>query len=278
MTKNLLLIDVSYQSYRACAVHPLLKDSEDVFTGGLYGFWMNLAKAARETQATCIVACLDVKPYIRSRDYSEYKLLRASGGNDELRKQHMLSMPMICASLQSVGIEPWGVPGFESDDLIGWAARRNKHRFANIYAMSNDSDLYQLFDDVPNFHVYNKDIGDLWNASKLKTTLGITGAEYALATALTGTHNDIAGIAKVGMVTAVKAIRDPGRMRDLRAKHGALIDRNIDLIKLPHAELPHLVMPINSPASSRSLYKSLGRYDIDVTASMMAAIDQIQHR
>ena len=278
MKRVLLLIDVSYQAYRAAAAHPLLKDSDDNFTGGLYGFWQSLAKAIRETGASDLAACLDVMPYVRSRDYPEYKLLRGTAGNEELRERQKFSLPLILESLRSVGLEPWGVPGFECDDLIGWVVRQHRHRFDHIYAQSNDSDLYQLFDVAPNFSVYATDLANVWDARRLREDLNITGAEYMLATALMGTHNDIAGIRGVGIKTAIKAVKDPALMRGYRVQYGDMIDRNLGLIKLPHPELPHLVLPSRTPASARSLYKSLGRYDIEVTANMVAAVDQIQVR
>lgn len=271
----MLCVDLSYQVYRASAAHPMLT-SRRVFTGGLYGFFTTLAKTIRETQATDVVFCQDVKPYLRSLVYPEYKQLRKANRDDELLKMYQQSMTLVLEVLQDLGFIPWGVPGFESDDLIGHVVRKYRGRFHLVYAASNDSDLFQLL-DAPNFRIYTKNILECASGVSLLKNTGLTPAEFSLMTALTGTHNDIAGIPKVGPVTAKNALANPGLMRTLRATHAALIDRNVGLIKLPHAELPWSLCLPESPKAfnSRELYKCLGLYDIDVTNSMVQAFEQI---
>lgn len=274
MTKKILLaVDLSYQCYRASAAHPMLT-CDDVFTGGLYGFLQTWSKAVRETGATHVVFCQDRKPYLRSASYPEYKLLRKKNADDELLKMHKQSMRLILDLLEALELPVWGLQGFESDDLIGYCALRYGPSFYKIYAHSNDSDLFQLL-TVPNFIVYGNGV---MTEAVLMKTMGITPDEYMRATALSGTHNDIAGINRVGLKTAIKAIRDPALMRSYRAQHGALIDRNMELIRLPHADFPQDVrMPsYRGGFDERLLYRLLGRYDIDCTASMLAAFEQIQ--
>ena len=251
--------------------------SNGVFTGGLYGFLVSFAKAVRETRATHCVICRDTKPYLRSRTYPEYKQLRKKNSDPELLERYEFSTPLVLDALKAIGIDPWGIPGFESDDLIGYLARRDRHRYDRIIAASNDSDLWQLFDDVPNFAAFNKDIADLWDGVKLRRVHGLTAAEYMLATALQGTHNDIAGIPKVGPKTANDAVKDPAKLRALMASHSAIVERNLGLIKLPHPDFPLYVSPPRLRESSRrDLYRAMGRYDIEVTSSMVDAVDQLQ--
>lgn len=274
----LLVVDVSYQCYRAAAAHPQLKDINDNFTGGIYGFFMTLAKAVRETKATDLILCLDVKPYVRSRIYPEYKMIRKKAADPELTARAALTKKQVQQAMAELGWESWGVQGFESDDLIGFIVRRDRHRYDAIYAMANDSDLYQLM-DIPNFHLYAKDILDIWNGRRLADDLGLTPHQYMLATALTGTHNDIAGIRGVGPVTAYKAVKDPALLRGYTHMHGAMIERNLALIKLPHAELPRrLDVPKRWRAHGsdrRTLYRVLGDYDIDTTAAMVDSFEQL---
>src|SRR6188768_1899383 len=107
----LLCVDLSYQCYRASAANPHLT-SRRVFTGGLYGFLMTMGKMIRETRATDVAFCQDVKPYLRSKTYPEYKQLRKKAADEELLERHKESMPMILECLQICGVKPWGVPGF----------------------------------------------------------------------------------------------------------------------------------------------------------------------
>lgn len=272
-----LAVDLSYQCYRASASHPGLT-SDGQFTGGLYGFFVSVAKAVRETRATDLVICEDVKPYIRSRDYPEYKAGRSSTTDPDLKQRFLDSMILIREVLHELGMPIWRLPGFESDDLIGHLVTRHRFRYAHIYAMSNDSDLFQLL-WAPNFSIYSKDIHSTWNLARLKRELDLTPDQYMLATALQGTHNAVEGIPKVGEVTSRKAARDPGLLRKLKDAHGPLIERNLGLIKLPHPQFPrHLPVAsaIKEPVKNRRVYMAFGKYDIDVTDSIITAIKQVK--
>lgn len=273
----LLLVDVSYQCYRACAAHPLLRDSDDNLTGGVYGFFQNLGKALRETEATSVVLCVDSKPYVRSLEYPDYKLLRKQTADPELAERVADQKPKVLAAMSALGWDAWGVPGFESDDLIGLAVLRERHRYRRIYAMSKDSDLYQLFDVVPHFAVYAKDIADIWDGARLMREHGLSGAEYAHATALMGTHNGVEGIAGIGIKKAMQAVKDPARMRTLRGLHGDLIDRNRGLIRLPHAKLPRdsVPPPPRLGGHRKQLYLALGAHDIQTTASLIQEFERL---
>lgn len=277
MTDRVLLcVDVSYQVYRAAAAHPNLT-SRRVFTGGLYGFLTTFAKTVRETRATHVAFCRDVKPYLRSAAYPDYKQLRKKKADDGLLELYKESMPLVLDALANAGFVTWGVEGFESDDLILHAAEKYRHRFAEIYAQSNDSDLYQGF-WIPNFHVYRDGIGNLMNGRQLMKNTGLTPAQFMMTTALIGTHNDIAGIDGVGPITAKKAVLDPARMRALRDRYAATIDRNLGLIKLPHPEFPR---GVTIPAhlcrfDARAFARALAQYDIDVTASIERAFEQLR--
>jgi 5'-3' exonuclease len=274
----LLAVDLSYQTYRAAAAHPMLT-CRDVFTGGLYGFLATLAKTVRETRATHIAFCQDRKPYLRSLEYPEYKQLRKKAADEEMLKRYTQSMALVLEFLGTMGFKVWGLDGFESDDLIGHCVMKYRHRFRRIYAASNDSDLFQLFWS-PNFYVYTKDIASVINGESLMTTTGLLPSEFMLATALMGTHNDIAGIDGVGKVTSQKAAKDPALLRKYREHHAALIDRNLALIKLPHPKFPGISsLPQHDYVfDQRKLYRACGRYDIDVTLSMVNAFEQLELR
>lgn len=252
--------------------------SRRVFTGGLYGFFTTLAKTIRETRATDLIVCQDVKPYKRSDAYPEYKQLRKEKQDDELKYLFTESMALVLDALRVCGVPVWGIQGYECDDLVAHIVMRYRHRFEMIYAASNDSDLYQLL-WAENFAIYRKSITDIMTGRKLSAEKFMTPEQHMLATALTGTHNDIAGIAGVGPVTAGEAVRNPAKLRALRERHGALIDRNLALIKLPHPTFPaSAVMPRAGRLNVRELMRTLSHYDIDMTASIERAIEQVSGR
>lgn len=269
----LLAVDLSYQTYRATAAHPMLTCGP-IFTGGLYGFLTTLAKQIRETKATQVVGCRDIKPYRRSLVYPQYKQLRKKDADEDLLRAFNQSMKLVLEALAVIGIPTMEQAGFESDDCIGWLATKGRSRFDLIYAASNDSDLFQLL-DRPNFKVLRQDITDLMDAARLMKTTGLTPDEFMLASALQGTHNDIEGIPRVGEKTAQRAIKDPALMRTLRERWSPVIDRNLQLIKLPHPEFPRTPLPTPGVFNHRDLYRFCGRFDIEVTKNMIDSFSQV---
>lgn len=277
MSRVLVCVDLSYQVYRASAAHPMLT-SRRHFTGGLYGFFTSLAKCLRETRATDIAICQDRKPYRRSLDYPDYKMIRKSTADQDLLKMHKESMALVLEVLGVLGIPIWGVDGFESDDLIGYITRRDRHRYTRIYAASNDSDLWQLL-DFRNFFLYaGNGIADIDKPRDKLRELQLTPEQYMVATAMIGTHNDIEGIPRCGIVTATKALKDPQLMRNFRLLYGSVIDRNLALIQLPHPAFPRNTPRPDwtEPFNEREFYRVMGKYDIDVTASMVKGFQQLK--
>lgn len=274
MRRVLLCVDMSYQVYRAAASHPMLT-CRRIFTGGLYGFFTTLAKMVRETQATHIAFGRDMKPYKRSEVYPQYKAFRKKSMDETLKMMYAQSEKLVLECLEESGLKLWGIPGFEFDDLAGHCVMKYRNRFDRIYAGSNDSDLWQLL-WCENFRIYRKSLADVVSPESLAKQ-GFTPQEYMLATALMGTHNDVEGIDGVGEKTAFRAIRDPALMRSLREKHGKLIERNLGLIKLPHAEFPwEAALPVQEGFNPRTLYRCLGRYDIEITGSISNALEQLR--
>lgn len=272
----LLAVDLSYQTYRAAAAHPMLT-SKRTFTGGLYGFLTTLAKTIRETRAERIVICQDRKPYLRSITYPMYKQLRKKREDDELLMMYTQSMKLVLDAMEEIGFPVWGIDGFESDDLIAHTVRQHRSRFDRIYAASNDSDLFQLF-EYDSFLVYKDGIGNLIDRNRLLYDTGLTPSQFMLASALQGTHNDIEGIDGVGPKTAAKAAKDPALLRRYQDSHGAIIARNLALIQLPHPEFPRSVPipPLERKFNAQRLYRFCGRYDIDVTKAMLDSFEQLQ--
>lgn len=269
----LLLVDASYQIYRAAAAHPELScAATGVFTGGIYGFMATLAKTIRETGATDCVAGLDSKPYLRSREYPQYKQVRKKAADPELKRLYDESEPHVHAFLRLIGVPLWSAPGFEFDDLAGAAVRWHRGRYDRIVAATNDDDLYQLF-DCPTFSFYNS------TGEVRAMPHDCTPAEFMLIKAMQGTHNDVEGIAGIGPVKAMQALRDPAKMRRLREDHGAVIDRNLGLMRLPHPLMPRVRVPgPTGRFSQRDLYRWCAGFDIDTTMSMVNAFDQLNGR
>lgn len=275
MPRILLAVDLSYQAYRAASTRQNLTSADGVFTGGLYGFLVSLAATIRHTDATHVVICRDMRPYRRSIEYPAYKMLRKATQDKDLKAQADLSMKQIVEACRVIGLPIAGVEGFEFDDLCAHWVKTQRGRFEVIYAASNDSDLFQLF-WCPWFKVYRKDMTDIIDLEVLRATTGLDPDQFMLASALRGTHNDIEGIPGVGEKTSAKAVKDPALLRQYRERHGALIDRNLRLIRLPHADFPRdTPLPLRLPFHHRDLYRFCAQYDIEVTHNMLSAFEQV---
>lgn len=274
----LLAVDLSNQIYRAAAAHSKLSSGE-TFTGGLYGFLVSVASAITRTGATDIVLCRDVKPYVRSDLYPDYKALRKTTQDPELRRLYQESAELVEELVARMGIPVLARPGFESDDLMGAITRRYGWRFDLIVAMSNDEDLFQLTDH-PRFRIWRDAKRGLMGAEFLAKQFNLKPADYIKALALSGTHNEVEGIPGIGPVKSAAIVNDPIKWRRYLSSHGDLIARNLALIKLPHPDLERnerVVLPSveRGSFSLRDLYRFAGVYEIDVTPMIANAFEQV---
>ena len=276
----LLLVDLSYQSYRAAASHANLTAADGTFTGGVYGFMMSVCKIIIDNRVDKVVVCEDVKPYVRSLEYPEYKNVRRKQMDvkaEEIRDKHIASLPLIKEMLDIAGIPVMGVKGYESDDCIGYVVRQHRGRYRRIIAASNDSDLFPML-KFPNFAICKKsDASDLYTLDSLREEFpGLEPDDLSMVSALMGTHNDIEGIKGVGPKTATKAVQTPGLLRQYREQWSDLIDRNLRLIRLPHPTFPRMAIPGRTRTyKSRDLVKWCSMFDITTTRHMDEAFEQV---
>lgn len=272
----LLLVDLSYQTYRAAAAHPLLRSLTGDYTGGLYGFFVTVSSIAARVGATKVVVCADAPPYVRSKVYPEYKQLRASTSDPELRERVAISKVQIAEVLQGTPIPVVSVPGFEADDVIAHFVRLYRRRYEHIYAASNDSDLYQLLVHS-NFSVYRKSLDDTMTATRLLSETKLTPKQFALASAIMGTHNEVAGVHGVGIVKARDMVLDPAKLRKIMSTHREMIERNQELIALPHRDFPRELRAPAGPATDvRGFYRALAKYDVNATHNMVWMLENIR--
>lgn len=274
---SLLAIDLSNQIYKAAAVHSKLT-SGNHFTGGLYGFLEALTKGILETRAEQLVICKDVKPYLRTQQYPAYKALRVKTQDDALVIHARETQILVQDLADAIGLPMFGLVGFEADDLIAHIVRTKSVYVPHtrVVAASNDSDLYQLF-DYDNFGIWRGKKGFYWKRD-YHDEWGLNSNDYIRLLALMGTHNEIEGIAGVGPVTALKLVRNPARLRACLVEHQELVDRNTELIKLPHAKFPLDVDIPENPGifTSRKLIRFCGRYDITVQGTWIEAFERLR--
>lgn len=280
MRNTLLAVDLSNQLYKATAVNPTLSSADGRhYTGGLYGFLMAMQKAIKLTDATAVVLCRDSKPYKRSAIYPEYKALRKTKRDPEHAERVELTQPLIRKLSEVVAWPIWGIDGYESDDLVAHAVSMHRHRFQHIYAMSNDSDLYQLF-QYPNFSVYRGGKQGIYTRDSFdKEHAGLPATSVPLMLAMTGTHNEIEGIHGIGPATALKILASPARLRDTMSKHRDVVDRNLGLIRLPYDDFPHdEPVPLPGKFHYREFVRFCSYYDIQASQALCEALEQVSKK
>lgn len=274
----LLAVDLSNQAYKAAASHPTLS-SESTFTGGLYGFLGALQKAIVAVNATDLVICEDRKPYVRSQLYPAYKELRKTTRDPDLYEKAQQTIAMIKKLLEVTGWPLWAIQGYESDDLISHAAIKYRNRYSQVVAMSNDSDLYQLF-KYPGFSIWKGKKGLYTKQNYEREWSGLPLEHLPTALALMGTHNEVEGVHGIGIVTAIGIVSHPYKLRQALEQHADIVERNLELIHLPHKTLPKetAVPDYTKHFVERDLLRFCGRYDINVTRDMCVAFERIGMR
>jgi 5'-3' exonuclease len=178
-----------------------------------------------------------------------------------------------------LGWPVWEHAGFESDDLIGHSLTQHRGRYESIVAMSNDSDLFQLF-KYRQFSVYKGSAG-LYTREDFDEEFEMLDPDTVPTfLALTGTHNEIEGIAGVGPKRARKIVEDTRLLRTVRSEHGDLIDRNIELITLPHGKFDKSIgIPKLGVQSfqERNFIRFCAMYNISVVQSACDAFSSIRY-
>jgi 5'-3' exonuclease len=224
------------------------------------------------------VLCTDSKPYRRSVDYPEYKLLRADSRDPVLAANANTTLTQIRELVKVTGWPIWSEPGFESDDLVAHAVFHYRHRYKKIIAMSNDSDLYQLF-QWPNFLLYKGKKG-LYTREDYNREWGLPANKLVLALAMIGTHNEIEGIKGIGPATAKKLLlEEPSKYRLVRQQHLEIIERNEALIRLPHPEFNfNSQLPQYScDYDERALVRFCAKYAINLQRWQSEAFERVQN-
>lgn len=273
----LLVVDFKNIIYRSTSTHASLFSGR-TFTGGVYGFMVSVLRAVRDVGATSVVVATDAPPYLRKAQFAEYKGDRKrKDPDDPMLMKAAQSMPIAKDLLDVIDVPFWSLDGFEYDDLCAWAAAQYAHRFDRVVAMTNDSDLYQLF-DLPNFVVYKGSEKGLYGRAEFVAEHGeLSRDQWVEVLSMTGTHNCVPGIEGVGPKTALKAIKDAVLMRKLLGAHEETIVRNRDLIRLPHPRFPSDpgMRLRRHTVDLRDFMRFCNRYEIQVTQRMVEALTDL---
>lgn len=203
MKKKMLLIDYNNLVFRSVFAN-LDLSYKGKFTGGLYGFFNMVSGVVSRYEIDRIIVCKDTKPYVREKFYPKYKGNRSSL-DEEAMKKVASAKSQIDKFIKGFAIPVAQKKGYEADDFIGRFCRGKWRKYAGIYIMSNDSDFNQLL-TPPNVFLV-KTSGLYGRRDMHHDYPDVQPEEWPLIIALTGSHNGVPGIFRVGEKTAVKLMR-----------------------------------------------------------------------
>lgn len=283
---TLLIIDFNNTVIRSLAVNKDLS-WEGVPTGGIFGFVTQVTARIHEYAPDHLLVCSDKPPYLRKDIFPDYKKkppkVAITEEEKEQKEQYFealqLNLEYSRTFLEIINVPIWQLKGLEADDLIAYIIRNKVNEYDKIIVLSNDDDLNQLL-IYPNvyFHKRKKQYG--YDEFKEDHPYA-EPADWVQLSALSGTHNAVPGIHRVGLKTAAKILSDPSKRRKTMLEHKALYERNLKLIQLPYpfyqkpVRLPTLATPVLIERDLMSFLNSLG---IQYTGRMMEAFSEYSHR
>lgn len=239
MTDNFFIIDCNAFCYW-CLPHNDT-DEGDMTKAVIFNFLMKLRSwCTPKDEKNHFIFCWDSKLRHREEIYPEYKanrngkelLVNGADYMPHLQLQMVLLRKKILPSLGFINV--FHQEGFEADDLVAYCTRKLWLK-GNVFIISRDHDLYQLFefDDVQ--FLWNKEIFDV---VKFKKLYGIAPEYFTLMKAIAGdTGDNIKGITGVGKKKAVDYLleRLPEHHKAYKAIEDGqdIINRNLKLVTIP---------------------------------------------
>ncbi|TFH17790.1 MAG: 5'-3' exonuclease [Lentisphaerales bacterium] len=262
---KLAIIDGHGLIYRAFFAIRSLSTSAGIPTNAVYGFARMIEQYRRILQPTHWIVTFDGGlPVERMAILASYKAQRPSMP-DELRGQ----IPLISRYLTLSGVPQVMMDGCEADDVIATLVSRFARDDMAIVVVSSDKDLLQLVGAGVTV-IRPSAIDHVLDEAGVKAKMGVGPAVIPDLLALVGDQSDnIPGVRGVGPKTAAKllvkyeSVREvyahieevePVRIREALRESRAIVDRNVDLVRLrrdldTRVELADIgVKPVDSEA------------------------------
>lgn len=280
MRDTLLLFDYMSLFYRGYHVNSGLQFAGHD-TGALYGMVVQVVSTINQCSPTELIIARDSKPYLRQKDYPEYKSGRKSRDMDKAEALKIKKSMELCdAFLQLLGIPSIEVKGLEADDIIGALVKYKAVTFGKVIAATSDSDLYQLF-TFPNFYIYKGSVKGTYSREDFLTEYGIDPMHWTEVVAMTGGHNSLSKIPGIGEKTAIKIVTDNvfrETKKALLKSYKDLVQLNIRLAEVPYYRFRnwYTLEPDEVPIyNERKLMSFLQKYGIQYTAGLKKACETI---
>ncbi|MEA3475430.1 MAG: DNA polymerase I [Candidatus Cloacimonadota bacterium] len=213
MKEKLYIIDgtaVIYRSFYAFKYRPLI-NSRGENTSAIFGFLRTLISIIEKFKPKYFVITFDERePTFRHKMYPEYKATR-----DKMPEELIDQLEPIQNLVKSADVPHLSLPGYEADDIIGTLTQKFSDN-CDVVIVSGDKDFYQLVNDKVTLFDLSKDkhIGK----EEVKEKFGTIPDKVIDILALTGDSADnVPGIPKVGIKTAIKLVQEFGSLENILA-------------------------------------------------------------
>jgi len=282
--RRLLIVDMSHTFHVGWHIHSHLTH-RGKSTAGIYGFFVMLLSKINLTQATHVLVCKDRKPYLRSKAFPEYKSNRGDTSKEylDLRKKQNSNMVVCEKMLDSMGVQTLALPGYEADDLITAFVQLYSKKFLEVFVLSGDTDLYQIFYLAENVSFLRRSV--VYTRKDFDSEFDLQSlGDWLLVNAFTGGHNNLNKVPGVGVITAKKIIRDEDKLEKYLVEYKKLIDLNVKLMKLPYDGKKTLfkvkksgkIGSVLNPMYSFHKFKLIRKYGVTLTQSMSEALRKLE--
>jgi DNA polymerase I len=236
---RIVLVDGNYLAYFIRHSNLMNLSYSSAQTGVIFGFLRHLLVLATSLNTTKIAIAFDSKRSVRKMVYKEYKATRSYYKTDldkEIDRMMWEQVEDLQDLLPSIGfVDVYKVPGYEADDIAGVFALRKLDNGAELVIVSEDSDLFQLLkEDVSLYSLRKK---SFFRKGDFEKKYDIEPKYWDMVKAIGGCSVDnVKGIEGIGEKRAIAYLNGKlvGSMKERIKKSQDIINRNINLVKLPH--------------------------------------------
>ncbi len=234
--KELVLVDGSSYLYRAFHAMPDLNNSKGLPTGAIYGVVNMMKRLLNDHKTQRMAMVFDAKgKTFRDDMFPEYKAHRPSMP-DELRCQ----IELLHEVIRAMGFPLIIVDGVEADDVIGTLSVQAVERDLDVIISTGDKDMAQLVNErvclIDTMKNHRMDV------EGVRKKFGVEPSQIIDYLALIGdTSDNIPGIRKVGLKTAVKWLKEYGSVENIiahadefKGKVGENLCANLDQLRLSY--------------------------------------------
>lgn len=209
---DIVLIDGPHMAFRAFYAFSEFTTYGGTKSGVGYGVLKMLDRIRKTYTPRRIIFCWGGKHNWRKRKYEWYKSSRFEPEKEYITQVHDLKI-----MLERIGISQYYADEFEADDLLAFFARGHSSKGRVVLIVTGDHDLRQEVTDMvfvlaPNLQRYDT----LFDIELVKEKHGVSPGLLVDLWALTGDKgDDIDGVKRVGVKTALKIVKNNGPVENL---------------------------------------------------------------